>query len=201
MRAIPDGREGNDLEHRVAELMRPLHSSRGIPLWTEPSVLEIEGDRIPQPSRDLLVHDEGLTPTLEAYWKRSLYLRPLAVRRDGDLLTRQVVLVASEIDRPVGFGAIRMNLDRFEETARSRIVACRTPLGTILREQGVEHKRRLSGFFQVDSDVLAGIGFDVGEHQTLYGRHNVLLSSSDQVMAEVVDILPPSEHDPGTATR
>ena len=40
----------------------------------------LEGSQIPQPYQALLVHDNDMTPTLEAYWRSSLSLRVLEKR-------------------------------------------------------------------------------------------------------------------------
>ena len=110
-----------------------------------------------------------------------------------NLLSRQVVLIGSQSHRPVEFGAIRIYLDRFPDEVRQVIVEGRTPLGAILREHRVEHRSRPSGYFKIESDPVTTASFDLQHPHTLYGRHNMLLDATDQTLAEVVEILPPSE--------
>lgn len=191
MPATPEAREMDTLQHRVDALMRPFAARA--------AVLPIEAAEIPPPYRALLAHNDGMTPTLASYWKQPIHLRPLAIQREGDLLMRQVVLVASRAERAVGFGTIRIHLDRFAPEARPRIVAGETPLGAILLELAVEHRGQHTGFFEVESDALTDTGFDLSEPHRLYGRHNLLLTPSGDVLAEVVEILPPIERDEGRA--
>ncbi|MDX1563747.1 MAG: hypothetical protein R3236_00010 [Phycisphaeraceae bacterium] len=181
------------LEGKITDLMRPLVDFYTTHGQSVPSVQEIEGDQMPEPYRQLLVHSNDMTPTLEDYWAEPIHLKPLLIHQENDLLSRQVVLVGSQSHRPVEFGAIRIYLDRFPEAVRQEIVEGRTPLGAILREHRLEHRSRPSGFFKIESDPVTTASFDLQEPHTLYGRHNVLLDSNDRILAEVVEILPPAE--------
>lgn len=181
------------LQGKVADLMRPLAEFYAMNGQTVPNVEPIEGEDMPQPYRQLLVHSNDMTPTLEEYWKQSIHLRPLSVNREGDLLTRQVVLVASENHRPVEFGAIKIHLQRLPEPVQKLIIEGHTPLGAILREHQVEHRSRPSGFFRIASDAVTTTSFDLHNDHTLYGRHNLLLNLDDKPIAEVVEILPPDD--------
>ena len=40
-------------------------------------------------------------------------------------------------------------------------------------------------------DAIAQRAFDLTSSHTLYGRHNLLVNDMDEVLAEVVEILPP----------
>jgi chorismate-pyruvate lyase len=188
------------LQGKVADLMRPLAEFYAMNGQTVPNVEAIDGESMPQPYRQLLVHSNDMTPTLEDYWQQPIHLRPLSVHREGDLLTRQVVLVASESHRPVEFGAIRIHLQRYPEPVQKLIIEGHTPLGAILREHRVEHRSRPSGFFQIASDAVTQTSFDLHGDHMLYGRHNLLLNFADEPMAEVVEILPPVETDNGKAS-
>jgi hypothetical protein len=66
------------------------------------------------------------------------------------------------------------------------------PLGTILRTQGVPHISRPDAFMQVTSDALINGALQLdGAHQ-LFGRRNVILGAEGRILAQVVEILPPS---------
>ncbi|MCC6908061.1 MAG: hypothetical protein IT430_08990 [Phycisphaerales bacterium] len=179
------------LVHRIADLMFPLeefYADRGDAL---PRIEAVSAGDLPPPYRDLLVHERDMTTTLEEHFGEPVALRLLEVRRDGPWLRRQVVLVGSSSDRPVEFGAIRIDLGRFDSDAVRRIVDCRQPLGAILHDCGVEHACRPSAFFRFVSDAATRAAFELAGPTTLYGRHTLIHNQNDQTLAEVVEILPP----------
>jgi hypothetical protein len=75
-----------------------------------PEATETSGEQIPEPYRSLLVHQDDMTPTLEAAYRQRIHLRLLDRKMDGEVMLRQVVLVLDTDDRPVEFGAIRIQL-------------------------------------------------------------------------------------------
>jgi hypothetical protein len=65
------------------------------------------------------------------------------------------------------------------------------PLGTILRTQRVAHQSHPSAYLQVNADAVIREALDLDEPRALYGRCNVLSDPSHNVLARVVEILPP----------
>ena len=180
-----------ELATRICALLAPLAASeRGrAPGPAEVVLLAARG--IPEPARRLLAHEDGLTPTLELHWGRTLELHVLAERRTGAELWRHVHLVTTGDRRLASFGAIRLALERFPPRARVLILEGRVPLGTILREYAVAHRRRVSGFFEIAPVRLPHAGLGVGNGpERLHGRHSVLVSAAAELMAELAEILP-----------
>ena len=176
---------------QIADLFHPLtdfYSSRGVQRL---HVVPIEGEAMPRPYRDLLVHAQDMTSTLEAYWGVSFHLKVLDKHVEATQLTRQVVLVSDDDERPVEFGAIRICLDRFGDDARKTIISCHRPLGRILNEHGVSFTCRPNAYFTFESDEIARRAFLLTGAHTLYGRHNLLEDEAGALLAEVVEILPP----------
>src|SRR2546425_1206328 len=96
--------------HKGLSLLFPLdafYAQAGLAL---PLVHPIQGEEVPQPYRQLLVHESDMTPTLEAFHGERIHLRMLARRLDGDAYSRQVVLTLNGSARPVAFGAIVIHL-------------------------------------------------------------------------------------------
>jgi chorismate-pyruvate lyase len=171
----------------VKELLRPL-----VDFWSPRDqafdVQLIAGEDIPQPYRELLVHDRDMTPTLEEFWKSEIALDVLARTEVGGDLMRHVIL-RTNIGKPVALGAIRIALAPFPAAARADILAARAPLGALLREYAIEHRSTPAGFFRMAPNAMTRQAFgwrDAAEH---YGRHN-RLSSAAGLLAEVVEILP-----------
>jgi len=195
--AIGSGCAGRNLEMTMAarsttDLFFPLdefYSAEGRSL---PFIERIEGNAMPQPYRQLLVHDGDMTPTLERFHKSRISLK-LFDKRLGDdgWLSRRVALLLDETDQPVEFGAIRINLNLFSEEARQHICEGKRPLGTILNEDGLMHSSRPVAYLRVKSDDLINETLSLNGSQTLYGRRNVLFNELNQPLAEVVEILPP----------
>jgi len=186
------------LAHKVAELLHPLTDFYRSAGARAPAVEQIGGETMPQPYRRLLVHDNDMTPTLEAYCGNRIHLRRLDWREAEDALYRQVVLVVNGEQRPIEFGAIKIHLHRFEDEPRQLILEGHRPLGRILHEYAIPHYSRPTGFFRIGSDPVIEEAFGMAGSRTLYGRHNVLRDTDDRPLAEVVEILPPLPED-GTA--
>lgn len=151
----------------------------------------MDGSEVPQPYRDLLVHERDMTSTLSAYWNAPLQLRVLERNLDEHLLTREVILVTTTGRTIAEFGAIRIHLDRFNRPARDEIEAGVDPLGAILDRHGVAYQCRPNAFFSCHADdrIQRLLGMDGDD--TVYGRHNMLVDSHGATLAEVVEILPP----------
>ena len=157
-----------------------------------PSVARVEGQDIPAPYRSLLVHEHDMTPTLEDAYCRSIQLRVLQYQLRDNVVSRQVALVVEGNEKPVAFGAIKIHLEHFPPRARRLVLERKRPLGTILRTQGVEHTSRPDAFVRVTSDAVINGALQLSGSYELFGRRNVILDSEQRTLAQVVEILPPS---------
>ena len=178
--------------NKDARLIYPLnefYEQLGLPL---PVVMLVNGWDMPEPYRSLLVHNRDMTPTLERAHDQSIQLRVLRRALTGDLLTRQVVLVAEGGQVPVAFGAIKIHLEHFPDAARPLVLGGKQPLGAILRSQGIAHAGRPDVYLQVDADALIHDALGLAEPATLYGRRNALIDAGGRTLAQVIEILPPS---------
>lgn len=162
--------------------------------WPRPALEVIPASALPQPYRGLLDHQNDMTSTLEKFHGEPLVLRVLARRQVGSILSRRVVLVGEESERPVEFGAIRIDLESFPVAARELICEGRRPLGALLAEFEIPYRSRPKLFLKVKTDAeiesTLGIGAN-GSSPHLFGRENALLTPSGRMLAEVVEILPP----------
>src|SRR5438093_11997787 len=137
---------------REAALLYPLdqfYAQAGLAL---PSLRQVDDSDVPEPCRQLLVHDSDMTPTLEAFHGERIHLLVLARRLDGDAYARQVVLNLNGSGRPVEFGAIVIHLEHFPPAAREAILEGWRPLGTILHDHQIEHQSRPITLIRVPSD-------------------------------------------------
>ena len=173
-------------------LLYPLnefYDRLGLPL---PTVVRVEDRDVPEPYKSLLVHTRDMTPTLAEAYHRGLQLRVLRHALRDDVFSRQITLVTEGDERPVVFGAIKIYLERFPAEARRLVLEMKQPLGTILQTQGMAHTSRPEAYIQVTADAAINKALWLTGSHLLYGRRNVLWNASQQPLAKVVEILPPS---------
>jgi len=187
--------ETSDLEDRIARLLYPLADFYSEAGQAAPNIEPIDGTDMPEPQRSLLVHDNDMTPTLEAFCKLPIHLKLIKVRRDEDVLCRQVILVANGKEVPVEFGAIKIHLDKFDTESRGLILKGYRPLGRILADFNIPHFSRPTGYFRINSESVTQEAFGIDADVELYGRHNILWTPDEQPIADVVEVLPPLTHD------
>ena len=156
-----------------------------------PRIERIEGDKIPQPDKDLLVHKSDMTRKLEAFHGGRIHLGVIRSQETKNKLSRQVVLLLDTDEKPVEFGAIRIHLDLFAPQAQRLIRDGRWPLGTILKEQDIKHSSDPKTFLRVTSDPVINSALSLTRAHLLYGRHNRICDSRHRTLAEMIEILPP----------
>ena len=156
-----------------------------------PPLDRIDGEDLPAPYRTLLVHRNDMTSTLENFHGQSVYLRVLGREQRGDDYYREVVLCLEGSDKPVEFGAIKIDLSRFTEKARNEILTEHWPLGHILREYRIPYTSNPKAFLRVASDGLINSVLQLSGAHLLYGRRNTLAALSGASLAEIVEIVPP----------
>lgn len=146
----------------------------------------VEAAELPQPQRRLLDHGRDMTGTLETFLGQQLTLKPLYVRREGDLLYRRVVLLAG--DEPVEYGAIRIDLAALPAETRPAVEAGEQPLGGLLSRAGVKLASEARGFVRTEASAAAEA---LGAQGPLFGRLARLYDGTGRTLADVVEILPP----------
>ncbi|HZV36343.1 MAG TPA: hypothetical protein VFB72_17335 [Verrucomicrobiae bacterium] len=179
---VPDAAHSS-LAHPLDE----FYAEAGLPL---PPLNQIDGEAVPEPYRTLLVHQNDMTPTLEAFHRSAVHLDVLGRRRKGDAYFREVILRLDGGNEPVEFGAIKINLDLFTPAAREQILKEHLPLGHILHEHKIAHASRPSAFLRLATDKLINSFLELNGAQVLYGRRNTLYDPHHQPLAEIVEILP-----------
>ncbi len=163
-----------------------LHTQAGLPL---PRIERVDGDALPEPFRQLLVHERDMTPTLSAFHAQPITLQVLRAWTQDEVLFREVVLWAGAT--PVEFGAIAIHLSTFDPEPRAAILAGEKPLGTILSEHTVPHKSCPQAFVCVEPNAFLGkaLGLD-SLPEVLFGRRNILATPAGIVIADILEILP-----------
>ena len=157
-----------------------------------PPIEAMSGDDVPEPYKSLLVHQDDMTPTLEKFHGDRIHLEVLSRQQRDDFYFREVVLLLDKSDKPVEFGAIKINLALFPSAARQEILEERRPLGTLLADYAIAHTSRPKAFLRVLSDDFINTSLRLDKSQWLFGRRNTLWDPQQRPLAEIVEILPPA---------
>lgn len=157
-----------------------------------PPLEEIDPARIPEPYKRLLVHQHDMTSTLENFHAGRIRLEIVGRDRQGPEYFREVALLIEQDKKPVEFGAIKINLDLFPESAQAAILAEHWPLGRILKEAKIEFSSQPRGFLRIASDKVINEVLHLTGAHLLFGRRNTLWNRTGQPLAEIVEILPPA---------
>ena len=187
-------------------MMEHTHMSSGIsagPLWpldefyrrrgqAVPGFTVIQPEEIPEPQRSLLVHDRDMTRTLEQFHQGQIHLRVLSSHRDIQGYWRESVLELDGNLRPVELGAICIHLDLFPESSRIEILEEHRPLGAILNGSGLHYISRPSAYFRVQCDTFIQNALGLTKPSSLYGRQNTLRDVKGGILAEIIELLPPT---------
>ena len=177
--------------HGATDIFQPLREFYARAGEELPEVEIVQPEEMPERDRALLVHDSDMTPVLERQYGEELELKVLDSRQEDVALVREVVLVTKGERRPVEFGAIRIELAPFPESAREEILACRRPLGSILSSLSLNHTSAPSAYFRVRADDVISRAFTLQGTELLFGRCNTLVAGDGARLAAVVEILPP----------
>jgi chorismate-pyruvate lyase len=150
----------------------------------------VSPDEVPSPYRDLLVHDQHMTVTVEKYHGSLVDVRILDRRQDNDAYARKILLALQSTGRIVQFGIARVHLRYCSPEVRSEIVAGQTPLGRILIEHDVLRRVEPTAFLRVSPGpaMMQWLGRD--RPRTTYGRL-AIIHCNGQPAVEVLEIVAP----------
>ncbi len=131
----------------------------------------IEPDEIPQPYRELLVHEQHMTVTLERFHGEQVALRGLARHTFGSHYGRLILLALPSTGEVVQFGIMRIDLDcLYGEDVRAEILAGDTPLGRVLIKHDVLRRIDPSAYLRIMPNRTIKDWFSPPTSQPVYGR-------------------------------
>jgi chorismate-pyruvate lyase len=174
-----------------AELLYPLSLFRHTDGEELPSFDVIEGDAVPQPYRGLLVHRGDMTSRLAAHHGGEIVLEVLHREVTPDAYRREVVLHVAETGAPVEYGAIEIFLGAFPDYMRAEIVEAKRPLGGLLNAHRIAYRSQPKAFIKLGDDAIMHQIFGCAETHCFYGRCNELVRDDGQLLARIVEVLPP----------
>ncbi len=176
-------------EHDILYPLSMFRMARQIPAL---SFEVIEGTDVPQPYRDLLVHDGDMTSRLEQFHGDAIQVDRLHSSSDGGVYFREVTLRLQKDKEPVEYGAIEISLAALPEDAVEQVLAAKRPLGGILNHFRISYSSAPKAFLKiVPDDAIRETFGPVAE--TLYGRSNEIIGFNGESYAKIVEILPPAD--------
>jgi chorismate-pyruvate lyase len=170
--------------------MNEFYEVSGTPL---PQVAQIDGADMPDPFRSLLVHNRDMTPTLAEAYQKEMKLRILNRVINQSIFSRQIVLEVEGTANIAVFAAIKIYLDLFDPESKHIILEGKKPFGNVLHDQGIIHSSRPQAYISVNSDHTINQALGLTGQHVLYGRRSALLNSSEIPLAQVLEILPPTQ--------
>jgi hypothetical protein len=150
----------------------------------------IAGADIPEPYRSLLVHDEHMTVTVEAYHSGPVDVRVLASRLDDNVYARKILLVHQKTGKIVQFGIVRIDLDLTSAPVRSAILAGKTPIGRILIEHDVLRRIEPTAFLRIQPGPGQCAWFGLAEPRPLFGRL-AIIHCDEKPAVELLEVVAP----------
>jgi chorismate-pyruvate lyase len=174
-----------------AELLYPLSLFRHADGAELPTFDVIEGDAVPQPYGALLVHHGDMTSRLAAHHGGEIVIEVLHREVTPEAYRREVVLRVVETGAPVEYGAIEIFLGAFPQEMRAQIVEAKRPLGGLLNAHRMTYRSRPKAFIRLGDDAIMHQIFGCGETHCFYGRCNELVRADGQLLARIVEVLPP----------
>ena len=150
----------------------------------------VRADEVPPPYRELLVHDQHMTVTVEKHHGDSVDVRILARQHTGDSYARKILLTLHGNKKVVQFGIMKINLQYCGPEVRQEIIAGQTPLGRILIQHNVLRRIEPTAFLRVLPDPAMIKWFGLQATKQTYGRL-AIIHCDEQPAVELLEIVAP----------
>ena len=150
----------------------------------------ISTDQMPQPYRDLLVHEHHMTVTVEAHHGSLVDVKVLERKREGDSYARKILLAKQTDGRIVQFGLVLIWLNYCSPEVRAEIVAEKTPLGRILISHNVLRRIEPTDYLRGTPGPEMMQWFGLTTPVPVYGRL-ALIHCDGKPAIELVEIVTP----------
>jgi chorismate-pyruvate lyase len=152
----------------------------------------LPAESLPEPYRSLLVHDQHMTVTVEAFYHSLVDVVVLDRQHDGDSYARKILLKLQSNGRIVQSGIVRIHLPFCSEPVRAAILAEQTPLGRILIEHNVMRRIEPTAYFRVRPGPYLRNWFGRSDPFETYGRLGII-HCDGQPAIELLEVLAPIE--------
>ena len=159
----------------------------------------VSADQVPQPYRDLLVHEHHMTVTLEAHHGSLVDVKVLEKKRSGNSYARKILLALQSDGRIVQFGLVRIWLHFCSPQVRAEILTEATPIGRILINHNVLRRIEPMQYLRLTPGPDMVQWFGLAAPEITYGRV-ALIHCDAQPAVELLEIVAPEFVPPRSPT-
>jgi chorismate-pyruvate lyase len=162
--------------------------------YAEPEKLgqftEVSPTEMPAAYRDLLVHTNHMTVTVEKQYKSLVDVQVLSTLVTQTHYARAIFLTRQSDGAAVLFGIPRVNFDYLDPQVRREIESQTAPLGRILINHNVLREIRLLNVWRVTSGKELNKVFGLTQPTITYGR-TAVIDCNGQPAVELLEIVRP----------
>jgi chorismate-pyruvate lyase len=175
-------------QEALSELCAGYDGAMGLSLEFE----EVSPEEMPQPSRQLLVHQSHMVRTLNQHYGVPVDVHVMERHRNGNLYGRKIFLTLQESEHIVEYGVVRMDLRPMPRKVVDAIVSEHAPLGSILITHNVLRRIQPKWFlrFERRNPILDWFGCQTSG--PLYGRLGTIYCNGEPTieLLEIVTAIP-----------
>jgi hypothetical protein len=153
-------------QDELRSLTAPFHGIEDLFIKAE----HIPSATTPEPYKTMLVHDQHMTVEMEKYHQCTVDVRVLAKQLDGDVYSREILLLKHGTNTVVQYGVVRFNLEYVTSQVRNEILAEQTPLGRILINHNVLRHIDLGAILELTAGPRLADHFQMPVGNLTYGR-------------------------------
>ena len=148
----------------------------------------ISAEEMPQPYRELLVHEHHMTVTLEAHHGDLVEVRILERLHQGDSYARKILLALEKSGRIVQFGIVHVDLSVCSDEVRAKIVEGKIPFGRILIQHNVLRRIEPIAYLKIEPGQAMRDWFSLKEEKPVYGRL-AYIHYNEQPAVELLEVV------------
>lgn len=150
--------------------------------------IPVPPDRVPDPARQLLVHEHHMTVTVEAFHGSPVDVIVRQRKQDGPLYAREILLVRQSDRRVVQYGIMRINFDYLEPDVVREIVGESIPLGRVLIQHDVLRRVEFFSVFRIQPGPELIQMLELDPPRVVYGR-TALIHCNGEPAIELIEIV------------
>jgi len=158
--------------------------------FDRPEKTFIAGNEVPSPSRELLVHDQHMTVTVERFLSEPVRLQVIQQTQTNSCYCRAILLSGVKSGRLIQFGLVRIDLETVGQQVRQEIEAGVTPLGRILIDHNVMRSIHPSHYLKITPTGEMMTLLKLADASPLFGRLATIMTHSHPAI-EVLEVVAP----------
>ena len=147
---------------------------------------------IPLAYQKMLVHDQHMTVTMEAYHGCPVDVSIIDRRLDGDVYSRKILLLKHGTNDVVQFGIVRFDFRYVSEAIREEILEGSTPMGRVLINHNVLRHIDLGAVLRMTAGPALARYLQMPVGEVTYGRLATIFCNQ-QPAVDLLEISAPLE--------